>query len=200
MCNVMIICLLGPNGHAHRLISVLGTLFTGRGTIQWSACFLMPTLSSLVTSHYNNVIMGVMASQVTSLKIVYSTIHSGGDQRKHQSSVSLAFVWGIHRWPVNSPHKGPVMRKMFPFDDVIMITLGELRSTLCVWPEVFHDASLVYDKCSSGICLMYNKCSSGICLVYEPLRTCGVFVHSVEWSSPTVIIAMLSFQCISRAN
>ena len=45
---------------------------------------------------------------------------SGADQSKHQSSVSLAFVQGIHRWPVNSPHKWPVTRKMFPFDDVIM--------------------------------------------------------------------------------
>ena len=44
-------------------------------------------------------------------------------QRKHQSSTSLAFVWGIHRWPVNSPHKRPVARKMFPFDDVIMLSL-----------------------------------------------------------------------------
>ena len=43
-------------------------------------------------------------------------------QRKHQSSASLAFVWGIHRWPVNSPYKGPVMQKMFPFDNVIMCT------------------------------------------------------------------------------
>ena len=42
-------------------------------------------------------------------------------QRKHQSSASLAFVRGIHRRPVNSPHKWPVTRKMFPFDDVIMI-------------------------------------------------------------------------------
>ena len=45
---------------------------------------------------------------------------SGADQRKHQRSASLAFVRGIHRWPVSSPHKGPVTRKMFPFDDVIM--------------------------------------------------------------------------------
>ena len=44
----------------------------------------------------------------------------GADQRKHQSSTSLAFARGIHRWPVNSPHKRPVTRKMFPFDDVIM--------------------------------------------------------------------------------
>ena len=51
---------------------------------------------------------GEMASQITSLTIVYSNVHSGADQRKHQSSASLAFVRGIHRWPVNSPHKGPV--------------------------------------------------------------------------------------------
>ena len=68
--------------------------------------------------------MGVMASQINSLTIVYSTVYSGADQRKHQSGASLAFVRGIHRSPVNSPHKGPVTRKMFPFDDVIM-TLPE---------------------------------------------------------------------------
>ena len=67
--------------------------------------------------------MGEMASQITSLTIVYSIVHSGADQRKHQSSASLAFVRGIHRWPVNSPHKWPVTWKMFPFDDVIMIAL-----------------------------------------------------------------------------
>ena len=69
---------------------------------------------------YNDVIMSSMASQITSLTIVYSTVYSRADQRKHQSSASLAFVRGIHRWPVNSPHKWPVTRKMFPFDDVIM--------------------------------------------------------------------------------
>ena len=57
---------------------------------------------------------------VSNHQIVYSTVYSGTDQRKHQSSASLAFVRGIHRWPVNSPHKWPVTRKMFPFDDVIM--------------------------------------------------------------------------------
>ena len=70
--------------------------------------------------HYNDVIMGTITSQITSLMIVYLTVYSDADQRKHQSSTSLAFVRGIHRRPVNSPHKGPVMRKMFPFDDVIM--------------------------------------------------------------------------------
>ena len=64
--------------------------------------------------------MGTMASEITSLPIVSSTVYLGADQRKHQSSASLAFVRGIHRWPVNSPHKRPVTRKMFPDDDVIM--------------------------------------------------------------------------------
>ena len=47
-------------------------------------------------------------------------VYSGVDQRKHQRSTSLAFVRGINRWPVYSPHKEPVTRKMFPFDDAIM--------------------------------------------------------------------------------
>ena len=71
-------------------------------------------------SHYGDVTMGAITSQITSLMIVYSTIYSGADQSKHQSSASLAFVWEIHRGPVNFPHKWPVTRKMFPFDDVIM--------------------------------------------------------------------------------
>ena len=64
------------------------------------------------------------ASQITSLTIVYSTVYSGADQRKHQSSVSVAFVRGIHRWSVNSPYEGPITRKMFLFDDVIMPMLN----------------------------------------------------------------------------
>ena len=69
--------------------------------------------------------MGTMASQITSLTIVHSTVYSDADQRKHQSSASLAFVRGMHRWPMNSPHKWPVTRKMFPFDDVVMIMLAK---------------------------------------------------------------------------
>ena len=74
--------------------------------------------------------MDAIASQLTSLTIVYSTLYSDADQRKHQSSASLACVRGIHRWPVNSPHKWPVTEKMFPFDGVIMNT---------VWPSVKGD-------------------------------------------------------------
>ena len=64
--------------------------------------------------------MSVMVSQMTGVSIVYSTVGSGKDQSKHQSSASLAFVMGIHWGPVNSSHKGPVTPKMFPFDDVSM--------------------------------------------------------------------------------
>ena len=70
--------------------------------------------------HYCDVLMGAEACQITSLMIVYSTVYSDTDQRKHQSSASLAFVRGIHGGPVNFPHKWPVTRKMFPFDNVIM--------------------------------------------------------------------------------
>ena len=70
---------------------------------------------------YDDVIMGVIVSQITSLTIVCSTVYSDADQRKQQSSASLAFVRGIHRGPVNSPHRWPVTRKMFLFHDVIML-------------------------------------------------------------------------------
>ena len=70
--------------------------------------------------NYRDVIMGAMASQITSLAIVYSIAHSVADQRNCQSSEWLAFVRGIHPWTANSPHKGPATREMFPFDDVTM--------------------------------------------------------------------------------
>ena len=72
------------------------------------------------SSHRNDVIMSSMASQINSLTIVYPAVYSGEDQRKHQSSASLAFVRENPRSPVNSPHKWPVTPKMFPIDNVIM--------------------------------------------------------------------------------
>ena len=83
--------------------------------------------------------MGAMASQIASVTIVYSAVCPGVDQRKHQSSGSLAFVWGIHRWPVNSPHKWPVTQNIFPFYEVIMVVVGfdddlsSLRCQAIVW-------------------------------------------------------------------
>ena len=61
--------------------------------------------------YYNDAIMSAVASQITDVPMVCTTVCSGTDQRKHQSSASLAFVRGIHRWSVNSAHKGPVTRK-----------------------------------------------------------------------------------------
>ena len=87
--------------------------------------------------------MSASVSQITSLTIVYSSVYSAADQRKHQSSASLAFVLGIHRWPVNSPHKWPVTRKMFPFDDVIMYFLrGAKLICPCI---IYHDD---FTKCT----------------------------------------------------
>ena len=73
--------------------------------------------------HYCDIIMSTMASQITSPTIVCSNVYSGADQRKHQSSASLAFVRGIHLWLVNSSHKGSVTQKMFPFGDAFMFTI-----------------------------------------------------------------------------
>ena len=60
--------------------------------------------------------MSAMTSEITGVSIVCLTVCPGTDQRNHQSSASLAFVRGIHRSPVDSSHKGLVMRKMFQFD------------------------------------------------------------------------------------
>ena len=86
---------------------------------QYPCCTTKKGLINSITVHYCDVIMGSITSQITSLTIVYLIVHSSADQRKHQSSASLAFVRGIHRRPGNSPHKWPVTRKMSPFEDVI---------------------------------------------------------------------------------
>ena len=104
--------------------------------------------------HYDDVTMSLMASQITSLTIVYSTVYLGADQRKHQSSASLAFVRGIHRGPVNSPHKWPVTRKMFPFDDVIMVMSFWIMQHI-EW-EMTRDFGLIYSS-DIDVWAHYNK-------------------------------------------
>ena len=106
--------------------------------------------SWMILSHYNGVIMSAMASQITSLTSVYSTVFSGSDEIKHQSSASLAFVRGIHRSPVNSPHKWPVTRKMFPFDDVIMLPCSSKKRVLPADPNEDVDVSLERQRVVSG--------------------------------------------------
>ena len=78
------------------------------------------TISWKYEPHYMDVIMGAMASHITCVSIVCSTVCSGADHRKHQSSWSLDFLRENHLWPVDSRHKWPVTRKMFSFDDVIL--------------------------------------------------------------------------------
>ena len=104
---------------------------------QYSLLALKFGLEMGLRLHYDDVIMDAIASQITSLTIVYSSVYSGADQSKHQSSASLAFVWGIHRGPVNSPHKWPVTRKMFPFDDVIM-SQGQFGAIYYFWHQLYH--------------------------------------------------------------
>ena len=105
--------------------------------------------------------MGMIASQITSLTIVFSTVYLDTDQRKHQSSASLAFVQGIHRRSVNPPHKWPVKRKMLPFDDVIMCEriLTDSIFKTCTVPVMMW----LYMKS----CSMFLSSSNGI---LAPLR------------------------------
>ena len=95
---------------------------------------LFQALFQLSALHYSDVIRSAMASQITSLVIVYSTVYWGADQRKHKSSASLAFEMGIHRWSVNSPHKGPATQNMFPFDNVIMAVCNDSTISHAVSP------------------------------------------------------------------
>ena len=97
--------------------------------VQWRWVFMFYLICTWTNSLANNGDAGDSLQwhhnerdgvSIISLTIVYSTVYSGADQGKHKNFASLAFVRGIYRWPVNSPHKGSVTRKMFPFDDVII--------------------------------------------------------------------------------
>ena len=112
-----------------------------------------PTWTHLIENHFDDVIMGAMASQITSLTIVYLTVYSDADHRKHQSSASLAFVRGIHRRPMNFPHKWPVTGKMSPFDDVFIC----IQKNKCIWIYAlwygshFSQPPCALDVCSSHV-------------------------------------------------
>ena len=93
--------------------------------------------------HYSDIIMGAIESQITNdWLIVYSSVYSGKNQWKHQSSASLAFVQGIHWWPVNFPHKWPVTQKMFPLDDVIKTFISE--AVICYCSHALNHRNIVY--------------------------------------------------------
>ena len=114
------------------------------------------TLSTLTEGnciHHGDVIMGTIASQI-SLTIVYSNICLDADQRKHQSSASLAFVRGIHRGPVNSPHKWPVTRKCFHLMTSSWLANNMVRS-------LYGDRTIVGTHWWQSLAKMMTKESSG---------------------------------------
>ena len=85
---------------------------------------------------------------------VCSNVCSGADQGKHQSSSSLAFVWRNHRWEVDSPHKGPVTKKMFPIDDVIIVEAEFIVNTNL--PENIHcKVAFSPSRTVMGLCVEY---------------------------------------------
>ena len=101
-------------------------------------------VTSYSYAHYGDVIMSPMASQNARLTILCSNVYSGTDQRKPKSSAWLAFVWGIHRWPVNSPHKGWVTRNMFPFGDPIMVYRSLPMYLICHFKYDFSCSDVLY--------------------------------------------------------
>ena len=127
--------------------------------------------------------MRTMASQITSLTIVHSSVYSGVDQRKHQSPASLAFVRRIHRWPVNSPHKGPVTWKMFPFDDVIMMTLLQVFFALSLYTTHFPNRFTCY---RTVICNTMDHLCTNIILQIQ-LHT------ALSYNFDVVILVILSY-------
>ena len=102
---------------------------------------LVYSYSSKTKTHYSHVSISAMASQITGVSIALSTVFSGAYQRNHQSSASLAFVRGIYTWPAGSPHKRPVTRKIFPFDDVIMKHFSRCYAYICTGNARSQDIS-----------------------------------------------------------
>ena len=113
---------------------------------EYHYCFITasPSLISSPQLHYSDVLMGTMASLIIGVPIIYSTVCLGADQRKHQSSASLAFVREIHRWQVISPEKGPVTRKKFSFDGTIMIIVALSIFFVIVVSIVFMTVTIDY--------------------------------------------------------
>ena len=72
--------------------------------------------------HYSDVIKGAMTSHHPH-DCLLNRLFRRRTTNTPKLYTSLAFVRGIHRWPVNSPHKWPVTRNIFPFDDVIILLL-----------------------------------------------------------------------------
>ena len=108
MCDKVTLITMSKPTHNKSYIYATRTAF-----LLYCIWHLMAYLQGHIDCRYSNVIMSEIVSQISGVSIVYSIICSGADQRKHQSSASLAFVKGIHRSTVDSSHKGPVTRTRF---------------------------------------------------------------------------------------
>ena len=126
--------------------------------------------------HRSDVIMRAMASQITGVSRVCSIVCSGADQRKHQSSAPLAFVRGIHRSPVNSPHKGPVTQKMSSFVDFIMGLI--LVSFIDIWHDLVETLQMQFS---------------------HPFISVNIFAFLCKlhwyWTFPKLIVIILTWNC-----
>ena len=151
--------------------------------MRWTILYLMRGSGDFANRnlHYDNVIIGAMASQITSLTIVYSIVYSGTDQRKHQSSASLAFVRGIHRGPVNSPHKGPDTRKMFPFDDVITKRQSARESNMVGWTLFFLLSKNTYLRFPVWFCPFF--CCTAVGIGKANCNNLYQYAYSRYWNS-----------------
>ena len=198
-----------PISHLHSIMAFVMSILMEIDLLT-GLCFSWDSDSAVCTGimhHYSDVIMGVMASQITSLMIVYSTVYSDADQRKHQSSGSLAFVWGIHQWSVNSLHKGPVTRKMFPFDDVIM---GKHWSTF--WEHIEVETKWHFEA-NIFKCIFLKKnvgISIKIPLKYvpkDPTNNISALGPIMAWCLPDnkplsepMMVCLLIHKCINRPH
>ena len=144
--------------------------------------------------------MSVMASQITCLTIVYSIVYWSADQRKHQSSTLLAFVWGIHRWPVNSPHKWPATWKMFPFDDIIMYNTN--YEIFLYLPSHLLSASISLILPADNVwmaAVMVAYCTpdtKGLCIINKATLLAAGYCMKYEWDNMrnmTIFVVLIQF-------
>ena len=165
-------------------------------------------ITRYISSHYSDVTLSSMASQITGYSIVYSNVCSGTDQRKHQSYASLAFVRGIQRWPVNSPYKGSVTRKMFPFDNVIIQYCSE---SVVIYIRVCDHKKHPYLTLKGKLwgvyfrenCSRYNGTAlylGRVCVHIISAFSSGFPVHNEEISLPTLYKVMIYIQLLNTIS
>ena len=145
--------------------------------------------------HYTEAIMSMMASQITGVSIVYSTVCSGADQRKHQSSTALAFVRGIHHWPMNSPHKGPVTQKMFHLmTSSCFVKALEKISHVIRGPNVSSEVMIYSMYWLSIICQLVS--GSTISIIHDALWYCILSVITEHTGFTSLYAVTLNLCCI----